>query len=168
MDRKLLLGNLHKPASLKLCKWALKNRANFDELVAEVLKNDGRSSAVASWALSEAAREKPEWITRHSGKLLKLLKEKNPHHAICRNVFRIYEQLLVPEKHRALAFDLAMEVITDPKRTIAERAFSMTMAQQIAKVHPELKRELELVVEPLLEEGSAGLKVRARRVMTGK
>ncbi|MFN3343957.1 MAG: hypothetical protein ACK40M_14770 [Flavobacteriales bacterium] len=168
MDYNLLNGHLNKSASLKLCKWALKDRSHFDELVREVLKNEHPRSGVASWALSEAARQKPEWILKHTGKLLQLLKEKNPHHTLCRNVFRIYEAVLVTEKHQSLAFDLAINVVADPKRSIAERAFAMIMGQKITEVHPDLKRELEMVVEPLLENGSAGLKVRARRILKVK
>jgi hypothetical protein len=55
--------------------------------------------------------------------------------------------------------------LLDPKEPIAVRAFSMTVLGNLAAQHPDLKKELRLVIESQLPYGSAGFVARAKKVL---
>ena len=52
----------------------------------------------------------------------------------------------------------------DDDEPIAVKVFAMTVAANICKHEPELKNELQLVIEDQLENASAGFRARAKKV----
>jgi hypothetical protein len=56
-------------------------------------------------------------------------------------------------------------LVDDPEQPIAVRVFAMTGAARAAEGHPELARELALVISKYIQTGSAGFKSRAQKVL---
>jgi len=61
--------------------------------------------------------------------------------------------------------DLCFGYLADPKTPIAIRCASMTVLEKICQRVPELKSELQLLLEEYMDHSSAGFKSRAKRVL---
>lgn len=135
----------------------------FNQVVKCVLKNEERNAELAAWPLNEAARMKPEWIRPHTFSLFQLLNKKT-HAAVGRNILRIYETVEIPEKDLGIAAETCFSIISNPSRSIAERAFAMTVLYRIVQREPDLMHEFQLVIESTLQENIPALNARYRNI----
>ena len=92
-------------------------------------------------------RKHPHLIEPYLPQMLDKLKEEDIHIAVKRNVFRLMEELALPEELWGEITALCYEALNDPKEANAVRVFSMSVLCRIVEYVPELKRELQLVIE---------------------
>ena len=90
----------------------------------------------------------------------------NQHDAILRSSFRILQHIKIPEHLKAKTFDMAIDFICNEKNAIAIRAFAITTAFNVAKKYPELTEELAMIITPLLEHESPGLRNRSGKIIS--
>lgn len=80
-----------------------------------------------------------------------------------RNILRTLDELdEYPAEIEGFLFDYCMHAITNLKRPLAVRAFSIPIAFKIGKGHSELLLELREVLSILSEEDGASIQVRKR------
>ena len=97
-----------------------------------------------------------------------LLNLKQPHHeAILRNTMRLLHSLPdIPDSVLGLAADAAFRYLEDPSVSIAVRAFSIRVLGKICKKEPDLKEELRILLEDMLEfEKAPGIITSGRDVL---
>jgi hypothetical protein len=121
----------------------------------------------AAWPISYCIEHHPELVKPYFGRLISLLKKSDGHDAIRRNVARLLQFVDIPPRFRTRIFEACYNLVDDPQQPIAVRVFAMTAAAKAAEGHPELARELALVIRKYTENGSAGFKARARKVLKG-
>lgn len=133
----------------QLTSFVEKNPKIVRELVFLTNGNDLKLSMRASWALQHISFKYPELIKPHIGSLIKSLKKEKQHTGAIRNVIRIFHEIEIPEKYSAELYDLCLNYIKNGTLPHAIRAFSITLLGDICKKYPELKPEVELVLNEL-------------------
>ena len=149
----------------QLAKDVEKNPKIVKELVKLTLGEDLTLSMRASWALQHISFKNPELISTHISSLIKFLRKEKQHTGAIRNVIRLFHEIAIPEKYCGELFDLCMSYTKNATLPHAVRAFSITVLGDICKKYPELKPEVELVLNELKTfPQPASLTVRIREV----
>lgn len=119
----------------------------------------------ASWAMGHCAFSYSPKIQVFIPEMIAEI--KNPVHvAVKRNVMKILSEVdEIPEDLSAAFFDLCIDWIIDKHTSIAVKVYAMEVAAKIAMPYKELRDELKMLFEEQLKHGSAGVKVRARRLI---
>jgi hypothetical protein len=82
-----------------------------------------------------------------------------------RNTVRLLQYIEIPKKFHGRVADVCFQYLASNEEPIAVRVFSMTVLERIVKENPELKRELQIIIEDHLPFASAGYLSRARKVL---
>jgi hypothetical protein len=118
----------------------------------------------AAWPVGDLGEKYPQLILPYLDKMITQL--KNPkHNAIIRNTVRTWQFMSIPDKSQGEVYEVCFHYIIDPKVPIAIRAFSMTVCANICKNYPELKAELMIAIQDQMENGSAGICSRGRKII---
>lgn len=142
--------------------------ARFAELLRVFDCGDRRMKQRSAWPISVVAERNPELLIPHIAKLLEYLRSNDVHNAVKRSITRLLQFVDVPKRLQGKVFSCCLDLVSDPSEPVAVRCFSMTAAARAAKEHPPLMSELKLVAENQLEHATAGMKVRIRRLLSGK
>lgn len=140
------------------------NPTLFNQLITIFLEGPYRVSQRASWPLSICVEHHPELIKPYLGTILKVLKKENEHVAVRRNIVRLLQFVDIPKRYAGKVWSACYSLM-NPNQPVAIRAFSMTVLANIAANEPDLKNELELLIEQQLPYASAGYLARARKVL---
>jgi hypothetical protein len=166
MDLKAEILKEHsKKQSDKIVKYVGSNPTRFKDLVNVFLTGPYRVTQRAGWPLSICVENHPELATPHLSTLLKHLSKPGIHDSVKRNTLRLLQFIDIPKKLHGKVADLCFKYLTDKQEPIAIHVFSMSAIQSIAKDNPELKRELQMIIEDHLPFASAGYLSRARKVL---
>jgi hypothetical protein len=163
--RKTILAEHSKSQANKIINWVGDDKKRFAELVHLFLNDEYRVVQRAAWPLSYIAIEHPQLVKPYVGKFVKMLLVKDKHPAVARNVLRFFQFIEIPKKYHGEIVNACFEFLIKSEYPIAFKAFSMKVLSNITQKEPELKRELKLVIEELMKEGSPGIKARGRNVL---
>jgi hypothetical protein len=160
-----MLEGQSKSAINQIIRHVGDDQKKFDGLMNIFFGNEPDLARRAGWAISYIACSHPALIKKHFPKIIALLKTPGLHPAMYRSVLRFLEEIRIPAAYNAVVFDLAVKFVLNATHTIAVRAFALTTAANVVKVHPELAGELRIIILHLQEESSAALRVRCRDVL---
>lgn len=118
----------------------------------------------AAWPIGHLGSKQPKLIEPYLERMVKGLDDAN-HDAVARNTIRIFADIAIPENLEGPLYDKCMAYVLDLKQPIAIRCFSLSVLKKIAEPYPELQEELLAVVHEYMPHGSAGFKVRCRRIL---
>jgi hypothetical protein len=163
--RNTILEEHSRAQSNKIIKWVGEDKKRFAELVHLFLTGEYRVVQRAGWPLSDIAIQHPAMIKPYIGKFVKLFSKKGMHEAMIRNVLRVLQFVDIPAKYHGELVNACFDFLLKSEYPIAYKAFSMTVLLNITKQEPELKRELKIVIEEMMKEGSPGIKARGRMVL---
>ncbi len=139
------------------------SRANADAVAAHVggdpgrfrtlmhcmLDDDRRTSQLASHSVAIVWDRHPDLAVPYLGRLLGTL-EAPVHEAVQRNSIRIMQHCELPKALHGRITEAMFGRIADPRFSIAQRAFAITVAQRLVKMYPELRDEFRLLLEDAL------------------
>lgn len=165
--RETILKEHSKSNTMKIVKWVGADKKRFAELVYLFLHDEYRVVQRAAWPLSIVAIDHIELVKPYLEKFIKQLSKTDVHPAVLRNILRLLQFVDVPEKYLGILTNSCFHLLMKSDSPIAIKVFSMSVLKNITKKEPELKRELKIVVEDLMKEGSAGMKARGRKVLKG-
>lgn len=141
--------------SLKKVKLAVKQMEREPSILTDALKMmfnpNPLKSMRASWLVLHISFVYPELVLPHLKQLIKFLNQTNLHTGAIRNTIRVFQELDLPEKYCGPIFDLCMGYAKNATLPLAVRAFSINTLGNICKKYPELKHEVELVLNELKE-----------------
>jgi hypothetical protein len=140
----------------------------FAQLVRLFDGGDLRMKQRSAWPISVVAEKHPELLLPYLGKLVEYLRRNDVHNAVRRSVARLLQFVDVPRRMHGRVFSYCVDLVADQSEPIAVRCFAMTAAARVAKDQPSLMSELKLVAESQIEHATAGMKVRIRRLLSGK
>lgn len=132
----------------------------FATLMRCMLDDVYRVGQRAAYSVSLACEAHPQLIRPYVKRLLDVL-DAPVHEAVQRNSIRIMQFCELPKKLHGRITEAMFARIADPQRSIAQRAFAITVAERMARVYPELKDEFRLLLEDALR-GDPGPAVRSR------
>ncbi|HET6992721.1 MAG TPA: hypothetical protein VFJ43_15410 [Bacteroidia bacterium] len=163
--RKTILKEHSKSNTMKIVDWVGKDKKRFSELVNLFLHDEYRVVQRAAWPLSYIAIEHPELAKPYLGKFIRLLSQPDLHPAVQRNILRLLQFIDVPGKYLGALTSSCFNLLIRSDSPVAIKVFAMSVLKNVTLKEPELKRELKLVVEEMMKEGSAGIKARGRKVL---
>jgi hypothetical protein len=159
-----LLKEHSKKQTLKIVEYIGDNPKRFKQLIDIFLAGPYRVTQRAAWTLSCCVEKNHALVLPHLTVLLKVLKKDDVHDAAKRNIVRLLQFIEIPKKYYGSVVD-ACFTLMDPKEPVAVRVFSMTVLSNIAQYLPDLKTELQLVIEDQLPYASAGYISRAKKLL---
>ena len=162
--RASLLQEHSKTMTMRIAEYVGSSEQRFDILMDLMLNDEYRVVQRSSWVVSYAAEKYPKLIKPHLKKVIAYL-ENPPHVAVKRNILKVLSTMEIPKKHQGILVDLCFKFLYDPKEAIAVHAFAMQIIFEIGKKEPDLFYELKQILEDNYETGSAGYKVRAKRIL---
>lgn len=121
----------------------------------------------AAYSVSLVCEAHPHLIKPYMKRLLDAL-DLPVHEAVQRNTIRILQHCELPKALHGRITEAMFARIADPQRSIAQRAFAITVAMRMVTLYPELADELRLLLEDALRvdpgpairsRGSKALKV---------
>jgi hypothetical protein len=138
-----------KTLTIAIVKYVGADKKRFKQLMDVFFNGDYRTTQRAAWPLSFIAIEQPKLLQPYFDRLIDKLKEPGNHPAISRNIFRILQEIDIPEKYWGVLIDLCFTVIMSETQPAAIRAFALTVATKIAQPFPELRSELLIILKEL-------------------
>jgi hypothetical protein len=141
-----ILKEHSKPQTQKIIDWIGDSQERFDELLNLILHDEKAIAQRASWAMSYCVIAYPQLIKNHFAKLIKNLKREDIHDAVKRNTVRLLAEVDIPRKHHGEIMNICFEYISSPKEPAAVKAFSLTVLENLSKIYPDIKKELELII----------------------
>lgn len=111
----------------------------------------------------------PQLIAPHLPQLVQRMNEVGVHVAVKRNVVRTLQYVDIPEALHGEVMNTCFDLLADPNEAVAVRVFSMTVLDKLSSQYPEIRQELKVIIEDVLEQGcTAAFRARARMVLNGK
>ncbi len=161
--RDTILEEHSKRQCNKIVAWVGDDKKRFAELITLMLKDEYRVAQRAAYPISYCVQKYPALIKPWIGRMIKRMQEKDIHDAVRRNALRIFEEVDIPEKHCGILFDLSNKYLHNINEPIAVRAFALSVMSNIAQKFPDLKNEVKVNAEALLQCGIPALESRGRR-----
>jgi hypothetical protein len=132
MDIKKRLEEEHsKTLTTAIVNFIGDDKKRFKILMDIFLQGEYRLTQRAAWPLSYVVIDHPDLVKPYFGKLIKKLQEPGAHPAIARNIFRMFQEVEIPEKHLGVLIDLCFKFIMNETKPAAIRAFAITVASRI-------------------------------------
>jgi len=163
--RQEILKEHSKAQCAKIVKWVGSNQQRFDELFGLFLNDEYRVVQRAAWPVSYCVIAHPAFISKHWKELISKLKKPDQHDAVKRNSIRLMQDIDIPKKYHGAIMDICFSFLESPTEALAVKVFSMTVLGNLAKYYPEIKTELQLIIEDQLPYQTAGYKSRANKVL---
>lgn len=163
--REALLAEHSKRQTLKIVRYVGSDRERFADLMSAFFTGPYRVTQRSAWPISYCVEHHPELVKPYLGRLVSLLEDSKGHDAVRRNVARLLQFVDIPVRLRGKTYEACYNLVDDPGQPVAVRVFAMTVAAKAAEGHPDLARELALVINKYTATGSAGFKARARMVL---
>ena len=163
--KEAILKEHSKRQVIKILRWVGKDKKRFNELMKLFLTGEDKVKTHAAWAFSYAAIEQPQLASPHLKNLIENLQKPGLHDAVKRNTLRFLQEINIPEKFQGMLTEICFRFLLTPKETIATKCFAMTTAANICKQHPELARELKMIIDELLLHPTPGITSRAKRTL---
>lgn len=149
----------------RLTQYACSHPACLAKLLQVFWYGDDRERQLAADVVGMVGERKPRWLVPHLAGLLAAAQPgPGQHPAVRRGVARALQFVPVPTEWQALAFDLCLGYLKDPKEAVAIRTYALTAAARLATPFPELVAEVLTAAEQALQAtSSAALHSRATR-----
>jgi hypothetical protein len=165
--REEILKEHSRAQSEKIAKWIGRDAKRFDELMQLFLDDEYRGTQRAAWVLSVVAEKHYKLVIPYIESMVKRAAEPGVPDAVKRNVVRVLQFMDIPEALHGDVMNLGFDLLSNPNEPVAVRCFSMTVLGNLSKTYPDIKQELKAVIADMLEqEPSAGMKARAKKVLS--
>lgn len=139
--------------------------AKFNELVKIFLTGEYRIIQRASWPLSNCIDRHPALAKKHLEKLFRHMKDAKQHPAVRRNVMRIFDIVTIPKNMHGELMNESIDCIANPSEAVAVQAFALGILQKLTKFYPEIRYEVELIIESRMPGATPAFSSRAKKYM---
>jgi hypothetical protein len=163
--RKQLLQAHSKENCNYIVSWVGSNQKRFDELFALFMSDESPLVQTSSWPLSYCVEAYPDLIQKHFASLLKNIKRQHNHDAVKRHTLRMLQFVEIPKKYQGEVMSMCFDFIQNFAEKPGTKVFSLTLLEKLAKLYPEIKAELRLIIETQMPHESAGFKSRAKKML---
>lgn len=129
------------------------------------VEDDYRIAQRAAWSVAWAAKKKPAMIAPYVAELVKQMQRSDVHNAVVRNSVRILESIDVPVKFHGEIMHACFGFIETPTTPIAVKAFALTTLFNLSKKYPEIRSELQLIIEERWDTETAAFRSRGKKIL---
>lgn len=160
-----ILREHSKHQAERITAWIGNDRKKFKQLMDLFLRGEYRVTQRSSWIVSLCAEKHPELIHPYLSKMVARMQEPGVHDAVRRNVLRILQDIEIPKNLLGTVATVCFDYLVSADAPIAVKVFCMTVLGNITRSEPDLRKELQLVIERQLPYAGAGFRSRAKRVL---
>jgi hypothetical protein len=166
MNIRAALEKEHSKAQAeKITKFIGEDAKRFAELMRLFFEGEYRLTQRAAWPMSNCVKKHPSLIQPYFKKLIGLLKRKDLHPAVERNIIRLLQHVEIPKRWHGEIMNHCFESIADPRAAIAVKAFSLRVLEIFLKSYPEIFPEIKLIIEERWDKESPAFRSRAKQVL---
>lgn len=159
-----LLRENSKTNALKITKYIGRDPERFQVLMDIFFGESYRLNQRSAWVINFCAEAHPDLFQPYLGKMIHNLRN-DVHDAVKRNTLRMLQNYDVPEEYMGELADSCFEFLASNKEPIAIKVFSMSVLANIVEKFPELRNELQVLIEDQMPYGSAGFKSRGKKIL---
>ena len=141
-----------KALTLRIIAYIGDDSERFEELMSCFFSEKYRLSQRSAWAVGDIAEKKSHLFEPYLERMLLNLNAPKQHDAIKRNTMRVFKALPeIPDDLLGLTADTCFRYVTTPSVAVAIRAFALHVLEKVCQKEPELKEELRLTIEDLMQ-----------------
>jgi hypothetical protein len=143
------------------------SKYDIAELVRLVTVEQDNIASKASWVLTTITDTHNSLLRPYNRLLLKCAMASGTSTGVKRNVLRILDaQANFDEEIQAALIDFCFAVLAQANETVAVKVFAMSIMEKFSHIYPELKNELQLLLEDGLKHApTPGFKSRAGKIL---
>ncbi len=160
-----ILKEHSKRQTTRISRWIGADKRKFKKLVELFLNGEYRVTQRSAWIISVCAEKHPGLIRPHLKSMVARMQEPGTHDAVRRSVLRILKFVDIPRDLKGTIATLCFGYLESATKPIAVKAFSMVVLAKIARVEPDLQRELRLVIGQQLPFGGPAIKSSAGQAL---
>lgn len=149
----------------RINQWIGADTARLEALVTIFTGTDKRMAECSAWALGNIGAQHPELLQPWFPQLLLTLYRTDIHGSLKRNVLRTFKETDVPDDLLDDCAEICFRFLSDPQEEVAIRAFAAYTLDKICQKIPELRPELNLILEEHMPHGTAGFKSCAKKIL---
>jgi hypothetical protein len=149
----------------KIVLWVGNDQEKFDELFEYFKSTDNIFAQRSAWPVSYLAEANPTLIDKHFDELIEMLQKEKAHVAVKRSIIRMLQTFQLPEKYEGVVMNFCFAAVQSDVESIAVKAFSITVLENLTKKYPEIIPELKLILASRLPIESAAYKSRANHFL---
>ncbi len=163
--REAIMEEHSKKQTNKIIRWVGNSQKKFDELVKCFLSDDKKLSQRAGWPLSYIGIAHTGLASKHLPAMLKNLRKPGLHAAVKRNTIRLLQDISIPKRLHGELMNTCFAYISSAEETVAVKAFSLTVLQNLAKQYPDIRLELKTIIEDRWDMETIAFRTRAKKVL---
>jgi hypothetical protein len=164
-----ILKEHSKQNSETIAAWVGASPQRVAQLIDLFLHDEYRVVQRLAQVVGKLADTHPQLVTPWLPQLVRRMNEPGVHVAVKRNVVRILQYVDIPEALHGDLMNTCFDLLADPNETVAVRVFSMTVLDKLSAQYPEIRQELKVIIEDVLEQGcTAAFRARASMVLKGE
>jgi hypothetical protein len=166
MDLKTEILREHsKRQVIKIASWIGPDKRRFRQLMDLFLKGEYRITQRSAWIISECAERHPFLTASWIAPMVKKMQEPGVHVAVKRNVLRLLSCTDIPPKLLGTVVSLCFDELESPDSAIAVRVHAMSIVLNVAQHEPDLRNELQTLIEQMLPHAGPAIRSRAGKVL---
>ena len=135
-----------KAAITKLVQDFDDNGNDFKNLLKIIQEKEIESIDKASWVARDYANIQPAVVVKSYKKVIDIVTSNFPD-PVKRNLTGLLVDVGIPEKYESVVLDMSVNLLLDFKIAVAVHANALKLLNMLAKKHPELKQEINLITE---------------------
>jgi predicted DCC family thiol-disulfide oxidoreductase YuxK len=163
--REILLTDNSKHAALRIERWIGKDPGRMDLLMELFLNGEYRLNQRAAYPLIFISDNNPQLFVPYLERMTRNLTD-DKHDAVIRNTLRLFQNIDLPESIEGELYDKCIHYLNSPKYPVAIRVFAMTILVHTSVKYPELKSEIQPLIEDILQiSESAGMHSRGKKML---
>ncbi|MTI25180.1 hypothetical protein E1163_09525 [Fulvivirga kasyanovii] len=162
--RKELLKEHSKSNANRIARYISNDPTRFDVLMKLFLSNEYRVTQRAAQVVSMCAENHPGLIRPYLKQMILNLRN-DVHDAVKRNTLRILQDIELQENLQGDMTDIGFQLLTSAREPVAVKVFAMTVLANICKKEPDLKNELQIIIEDQMPYASAGFISRGNKIL---
>ncbi|HRO71187.1 MAG TPA: hypothetical protein PK951_12435 [Chitinophagaceae bacterium] len=97
--------------------------------------------------------------------MLENLQKPGIHDAVKRNSLRLMQDMEIPRRYHGTVMNYCFDCIISPTEKVAAKAFALTILENLSKHYPEIKSELQIVIEERWKYETAAFHSRAKKIL---
>jgi len=163
--RDTILEEHSKSQTAKIVKYIGPNEKRFAELMKLFFSGEYRVTQRAAWPMSYCVREHPSLIQPYFKKLLQMLARPDNHDAVTRNILRLLQDVKIPKRFHGDLMNRCFEYITASDIPSAIKAFALTILENLSNEYPDIRKELQIIIEERFVHESPAFQSRARKIL---
>jgi len=136
----------------------------FGNLVSHIFSGKSPLPLRASWVATAIADKYPDLLKPYLKKVIRHL-DSFDHSGIRRNLLRYIAETEIPSSLEGKLYDICFKFLISRTEPPAVKVHSMQILFNITQKEPDLKKELRLVLEELINHDSAAIKSRSRQLL---